>query len=505
MSLSADTVWELRQNGDDDNGGGFVDDEIVGGLDYSLQASAEISGSDLDRDSVDTNRVWSDAIDSWVGLGNSIDDLANNIIGITGGTNFTSGKYQITGFGTDVGNGPHGQDYYLTLDRDPASSGSQEDGVFKLGGALKSLGGLGAVLSVAAQSASGMKAFIKYSVSDYTLTSASANESGGCLDISSTEIDGDIFAIIGYDTTREESNTDTNRPRFDCGSYAPTYVIRLDPSYSKEQMIANLIIDGNSQNVIGIAADYVYGSSARNCLVIDCDGTAGFTSIKTLVACRASSCDGYGFYECGGMIGCVADNNGDSGFFEGVCAYCVADTNGGEGFEDILSATGCVAVNNTATGLVVGTTAGGVVTNCVSYGNGSGGFEVTYQHIANCISYDDGGYSFTINNSGGCVINCASDGATSGRIDGVEFEEVDPISITSDPFEDATGSPRDFSLNDDVNGGAKCVDAGINPVGYSWNLDVGVLEYLDTEGGSGSGGECGEETNLGVFQRGFIG
>jgi hypothetical protein len=119
-ALDADTVWEVRGvTGSDNNGGGFVTG--ASGTDYTQQASAQLSLSDLASDGAGTG------ISS--ATGGFTAAMIGNLIQITGaGDGFTLGFYEVTAH-TDTNN--------ITIDR---SAGiSKTGGTGAIGGALATL------------------------------------------------------------------------------------------------------------------------------------------------------------------------------------------------------------------------------------------------------------------------------------------------------------------------------------------------------------------------------
>ena len=299
MGLSANTVWEIRQDGDDNNGGGYVSD--AGTTDYSQQAAAQLSVSDGATSGTGVTTLTS-------ATGGFTAQMVGSIVHLYSGTNLTAGWYEISGY-TDTNT--------VTLDRAPDDGvGGVSGATCKVGGALASIGGLGAVFSTADEAVAGMLAFMKYSASDYALSSTSANAAGGSLDLNANSMNGRRFALIGYDTTRTRGNTDENRPRIDVNGQALSNgaVIELDATTTDDaQLVANLIIDGDSQNLRGIAGDNVDYCNAVNVECQHCDGGSTFYKVHAY-RCKAYHGAGDGFQQCMSMF-CWADANGDEGFY----------------------------------------------------------------------------------------------------------------------------------------------------------------------------------------------
>jgi len=87
MALAATTVWEVRTTGNALNGGGFNPSrDAVNGVDYSQQDTAQLAPTDLYR--VAANSLYSDSF-------TFTHAMEGNIIYIASGTHFTAGYYEI--------------------------------------------------------------------------------------------------------------------------------------------------------------------------------------------------------------------------------------------------------------------------------------------------------------------------------------------------------------------------------------------------------------------------
>ena len=116
MALSASTVWEVRAGGTATGGGGFVSGG--GGTDYSQQDAVHSTRTDIVIDAA-TNTDITSASDNFAS------DDVGNIINITSGTGFTTGRYEIVSVSSGV----------ATLDRAVGTVGST-GGNGVLGGAM---------------------------------------------------------------------------------------------------------------------------------------------------------------------------------------------------------------------------------------------------------------------------------------------------------------------------------------------------------------------------------
>ena len=121
MAISTMAVWRVRIDGNDLNGGAF-DSSIVGaGTDYSDQASAQLSLTDLAT--VSASAAVSSASGGFTAA------MIGNAVRIASGTNFTAGTYFIAAV-TDANN--------ATLDRTCCTAAASA-GVAKVGGAKASV------------------------------------------------------------------------------------------------------------------------------------------------------------------------------------------------------------------------------------------------------------------------------------------------------------------------------------------------------------------------------
>jgi hypothetical protein len=177
MALTTNTVWEIRTTGSDSNGGGYVTG--AAGTDYSQQASAQYSSTDLESNNATSSTPQVSAVShSFV----TADE--GNIIYISAGTNWTAGRYQIVSTSGGV----------ATLDRACGSAAAVTGGTYAVGGALLTMD------TAYANAVPGNICYIKdgtYTRTS-TLTIAYANTRS--------------LWFIGYNTNRTFLNNDTTRP-----------------------------------------------------------------------------------------------------------------------------------------------------------------------------------------------------------------------------------------------------------------------------------------------------
>lgn len=177
MSLSANTVWEVRPTGSDNNGGGFVTGS--GGTDYSQQNAAQLALTDLASNSLGTTITSA--------IGGFTAAMVGNILRIyAAGSGFTTGWYQITGFTNSN---------TITIDRSAGLSASGGSG--NVGGAKVSVD----VSIWGMQLVPGNKVYLKSGT--YTISSAWNSATG---------TDALPIEWEGYNAARGDLPTGATRP-----------------------------------------------------------------------------------------------------------------------------------------------------------------------------------------------------------------------------------------------------------------------------------------------------
>lgn len=300
----------------------------------------------------------------------------------------------------------------------------------------------------------------------YTLTSTSANVSGGTLNISRAVI------FQGYKTTAGDLAA---RPVINAGTQVVTSVISFNsPNYNTSGTgVRSIEVDGNNNATYGINASSPFTGNVENCIARNCStGFLGNGSPTGFFGyCSALDCSLYG-YEAANVVGCHADS-------------C------GVGFGNLKTAHfGCIASNCTNQGFYSSATYPFMFFRCVAVNNGSDGFRNGFNmaHMTQCISSGNGGYGYYFGgtNSSIFMTDCADYNNTSGRsINTSTSFDIRPINLTTDPFTSA--STGDFTLNNDAGGGAELRQiqlsglAGVNGV-----FDVGAIDAVVTAGGGGA-------------------
>lgn len=455
MPLNANCIWEVRTDGNDNNGGAFRSG--AAGTDYSQQAAAQKSGTNLTMHPTINTRVQP------VGAGVAAADVGN-VINITAGTAWTTGWYEITA-----------QDgTYWTLDRSPAAAGSANTGTYAMGGALASPGRLGQALNDTTNSGiSGMRAYIRSGT--YTLTSTTANVSGGRVSLPNQR----MYLIEGYQTTRGDLGTP---PEINAGTLTSFTIFSTNGFVGNgQQFIVNLQFNGNNRTGVVGYTNATYANKTYRCIAINCPGD-GFTGLAGAVECRASNC-GNGFTPAAGyLLNCIANNNTNDGFAGtsagGAVINCISYSNGRHGFlfpNFTNTAINCTAHGNTADGFV-----------STAYGSAT---------LVNCIATNNGGIGFNLvtGSPDNFYLNCAGRNNTTNNMDTspAPFFNRGFITPTADPYQNAAGA--DFRLNSTAGGGAALRGQGSIIPAQTDYRDIGAVQ---TTPGSDGGQIIGNQSIL---------
>lgn len=421
-------VWEIRTAGNDTNGGGFKTG--ASGTDYSQQNSKNSggnNGSTTDAVTNGTTTVTSATASFTAGI-------VGNTIYIAGGSGTLADRwFEVTAFTNST---------TITVDRTIAASTGC---TMNIGGALKTPGGLGRIVTVSNQNAGGMKAWVKNDGTHSLDTSLAANTPGGEFSITSLQ----NFAMIGYNASRGDNPTGTNRPTIQATG-VPAVSFMLQFFADSRSFVANLILDANSK-ALGSAAIRIEGC-LYNVKVTSVGGSSnGVTGGSTADTVA---------------INCESINNGGNGFINVNCTDCVAKNNTLAGFNgNTLRYVNCIAIGNTLSGFQ---SAGTIdCFGCVSYGNTVAGFNLTGStdpgRYINCIAENNGTYGFITGTTNRMwatmLLNCATYNNTSGATSldaGVTV--VGSITGSGSFFTNAAGG--DFSLNSTAGAGALLIGTG---------------------------------------------
>lgn len=469
MALSAATVWEVRSDGSDNNGGGYKTG--ASGTDYTQQAAAQKGSTDLAIHASDNTKVQP------VAAGVAAADIGN-IVQITAGSGFTTGFYEITA-----------QDgTYWTLDRAAGTVGST-GGTYAMGGALATLPKIAGTTPVAI---SGNTIYLKNGT--YTLTST------WTIGVDGDVTNGDVW-IVGYNTTRTRTNTDATRPLI---TSATNSVVLLSMTAINYLRVVNVHFTHTAvTRGIGISGVTTAGIKLTilRCLFDGCSQAMDFGS---------RGCTPLGVYFCeiknctstGGAIG-IGDNTVVS------VAYCYIHDNAGIGIGGAASSlvrcliagnifdTNSYGIRDTTTTRaqtydIIGNTFYNSTNDHIELdGSGSGGSMSL--NITNNIFYTCGGYDVQVldgaNETNALVHHVnynAYNSGSSGIYSNLNTGPND-VTLTGNPFVDAANG--NFALNTTAGAGAaaRAVAApGLFPGGLTQSyLDIGAVQHADPVGGGG--------------------
>lgn len=437
MALDKATVWEVRPaTGSDTNGGGFV--AGASGTDYSQQDAAQLTFTDLVIDAVTNTKISSS--------GNPISSShVGNTINITGGTGFTTGRYQVISVAAGV----------ATMDRAVGTTGST-GGTGKLGGAVASLAG--------APYIGGNTVYIKGTL---TVTAATTITTVVTTSIGPVTFNG--YSTARDDGTRATWTTATNSVNLIETSASLGYVFKNFDFSCTAGTPGDCFHAKNTNNAGGLWID--------NCLIhgwnrgINGDFAVDWSFASLVVSrSRIYSCTSHGVTNGGCMVflGCYIHDNGGDGIkvinggprTQLIVWRSVIKSNTGKGIEDLLD----VPMNPTGAG---GSVAMTIILESDILNNTSDNVKMARTTnpgalvIYNSIIDAAGGYGVNSDQVGyammalGAIAWRANTTADTNNVPKSPFD----ITLTGDPFT-ARGSD-DFTLNGTAGAGAACKAVGL--------------------------------------------
>lgn len=351
-----------------------------------------------------------------------------------------------------------------TVDRSLGTAGQTCPG--RMGGALATPGKASGAATVSQQ-------LIYVKSGTYTISSATQQIANGCV-----LMNNGVY-MEGYDATRGDLGT----PPLFQASGITNFTLVSNGNTTVDQWIVNISVDGISAT--GSAGFSVEGVIYK-CKAVNCKAGAFASngSRATCVRCEASGC---------ATINCFVNLN---------CYECYAHDNTVTGFE--LSSTAgivvsrCISESNSgasSSGFTFDSTRGTAI-NCVAYNNGLDGFRINdgKNTLINCIAESNAGIGFrgTIGTDGAIWLNnCAVFSNTGGNVSlGTgRTRNIGQVTGTASFFTNAASG--DFSLNNTASAGASARAAGIpgefpngTTTGY---VDIGAAQHQDTGGGGGGG------------------
>lgn len=467
MALSANTVWEVRNGGNNTNGGGFVTGSS--GTDWTQQDSPQYSVTD--GVTAGTTTITS----ATASFGT---DVVGNLIYVQGGTgSVTAGWYQITARTNST---------TITVDRSTGLTAGT-------GVTLKIGGGFATPSQpITAGGIPSNRIFIKYHATPYTITSSLALGFGNVTP-------GVYNRITGYYSTRGDIT-----PSATAAGTVLRPIIKLSGSSlsvsvnNNGWLVENIDVDCDSQtSSTGIFFNGVANCAAINCRVSNFRSygfrTTGTTYFSYCEATGGLSGAAYGIASSNGtstsIRNCYIHDNVCSGVFLGTGGNSVAasiiESNSGASSDGIYCGSGTLITDNTIynngrDGILDDSATGiwrhwkrNIISNNGRYGINS--------NLAVPASYDCDGNAYYSNTSGNRN-NCDSTANNSAA--GAYTNTLDVI-LSGSPFVD--GPNGNFALNNTSGAGAACRAAGFPgtfPGGLTTSyLDMGASQHQDAGGG----------------------
>ena len=488
MAVSNAAVFETRPaTGNDLNSGGFV--ITAGGTDYSQQTSPHVT---FDGVTIAAHTAGTTATIIITGYTVATTDVGN-LVRIAGGTNFTTGLYQIISVSTGANT--------WTLDRN-ACSGAGVGMTGRMGGALATLVQFFADVDANTGALGG---YVCYITGTYTITTAVAingnYNSNAASGNTNTTLGG--VQVIGYNATRGDNgqftfttatnsvdlvhytNTNRNVTFFNCAytTSAGTTATGCTTSANNQQP-CKIAFDNCSWTgfTFGIFSDQASNGAAfnslylRNCVVSGCTSGGIYISAMTLLQncyIKGNTNDG---------LHCSSNGNSNRGPI--ICIGSIFYNNTGQGVsnaalsnaptvsDNVTIMVNCCCVSNTGDGFRAGVSGSNgllnaIIQNSIFYGNG--GFGVNLQTLFGVLLGGTNAYGTN----------------TSGAYGNSMIAQPGDVTLSGDPFNGRTSN--DFSLNSTAGQGAACNGAGFPGVlqsGGTGHISIGALDPSSGGGGT---------------------
>lgn len=459
MTIPANTVWEVRYDGDNTNGGGWVTGSS--GTDYSQQAAPQWSVTDAVTNGTTTITSATANFDASV--------VGNVLYIVVAGTAY---RRYVTAYTNST---------TIVVDA-TLSSGSGQ--TMKIGGAVANFGSILSGSGSARIQSAGNIIYVKYNASSYAISSGS--HYGFCF------LAGTVAApnyIVGYDTTRTLNNTDANRPTF-LNTYSQGVFYTSNNCY----YFRNLIIDNNNT----LFAYCVYLANGGVGHVFErCD----FLNYYGSSAVDEASCNYITFIRCkfsGNTSGySIAGIRITANTYIEHCEFLA-----GRYAINVGSAAMHVQIRNTTIkgqvlASLISTQTGGLlnVTNCNFVGNTTHAIDISGASpvaslFENCIVTNNGGWGwYATSRKDVRILNCAGYSNTSGDYNSTYITNVTGfISLSGDPFVDRTNN--NFALDTTAGEGNALRQVGYpttSASGSSTNyLDIGAIQNAAAGGSAGA-------------------
>ena len=443
-AVPATAVYEVRPtNGVDTNGGAFIPGSS--GTDYSQQNAAQYALTGL----------TTAAANAIILSASASADMVGNLIQITGGTNFTTGQYQIVSVSVGVS---------ITVDRNVTSAAGAA-GTGNIGGALKTLGKVCGIFAAANQNATGQTAWVKAEATITTGAQITCSPNGGSSNNQATQING-------YTTSRGDSGQVTIQAN------AGSAFTLLFMQVTGPVIIRNFILDGNSRTTLQCGQFLGAYVQVENFKATNCPN-GGFLFNNTNNSCWRCLSTGNGAYGFSMEQGngpnfatdSVAVNNTGTGFFGAVfsCTRCLSGNNTGVS-SDGFGGTNGLGKNSTYA----------VLDHCIAYANGRDGFFFGTAITARVLFLNNIAWGNTTTDvlfgtavtSGGITGDYNAYATSSGYPVGAH-----DVTLSVDPT--VAGASNNFALNNTTGGGAAIrakAFPGVLATGGTGFADLGPLQ-----------------------------
>lgn len=424
-------------------------------IDYSQQVANQFTYTDLA--SVGAGALVSSAAKPFA------KQHVGNGLTITGGTNFTAGRYVIASVAATVA---------TVVGPGNITTAAGASGTGGLGGAMASPGLAGSVRP----SAGNNWTFIKSGT--YTITSATANVAGGVV----SDTNGGASVTLpsnweAYQTVRGDLAADAILRVNSTGVTACTIF-----NITAFTRVRRIQVDGLVKATIKGFSNTGSRAMFWKCSALNCTNSGFNTAVCEMIYCYATGCTtaGGGFVatDACAYLYCEAYANTVPGFSASAATVCLYDH--------------CLSDSNTgaSTDGFIGTTYECHYVSCVAYANGRDGFRISnLSEFANCIAESNVGTGFnqTIGDTMTPIINCATFGNGTAYSANFVGLRQSPVAGVSSFFSNAAG--RNFALNNTTGAGAAARAAGVPGAYFSASttgyLDIGAAQHADPTGGAG--------------------
>lgn len=352
-ALQADAAWEVRTSGNNNNGSCY--DTGGSGTDYSVQDASQLSITDGATSGAGSTTLTSAA----AGFTSA---MVDNCIRIRSGTNFDVGYYEITAFTNSS---------TVTLDRTPSAGGAGSGGTGEVGGAAAD------PEQVTAGVVAGNTVYVKAGTYNVILDTDTAGTTTS------------FIRWIGYNASRGDNPTGTNRPLIDGASTRANCIVSdQGGQFYKNWRCSGATGDGILDST-GASTQLYWNVSSSSNAGDGWDDSGGNNANRSFMMCESNSntgaamrADAGGNASSSGCLGCYLHDNTSSGFAMSAgfsVAWSVAEGNGADAWNDVTHCINSMAISNTGAGTdgFLGAGNGEFFVNCASRSNGGIGFSGT--------------------------------------------------------------------------------------------------------------------------------